>query len=283
MTDRSVLVTGASSGIGEACALHLAARGWLVFAGVRRLEDGERVQAAASGAVEPVLLDVTDADGVERVLADIRTRTGGRLTAVVNNAGIAVGGPIEYLPLDDWRRQFEVNVFGQLAVTRAALPLIRTAGSTGRVVFIGSIGGRLSTPLLAPYDASKFALEAIAESLRHELRPSGIKVVLVEPGGVKTPIWEKGRRSADEIEASLSAEAKERYGWAVAGVRKGIDMQERQGVAPGRVAQVVENALTNARPRARYLVGLDARATAVVARVLPDSARDAVVRRVTRP
>jgi NAD(P)-dependent dehydrogenase (short-subunit alcohol dehydrogenase family) len=283
MTDRSVLVTGASSGIGEACALHLAARGWLVFAGVRRLEDGERVQAAASGAVEPVLLDVTDADGVERVLADIRTRTGGRLTAVVNNAGIAVGGPIEYLPLDDWRRQFEVNVFGQLAVTRAALPLIRTAGSSGRVVFIGSIGGRLSTPLLAPYDASKFALEAIAESLRHELRPSGIKVVLVEPGGVKTPIWEKGRRSADEIEASLSAEAKERYGWAVAGVRKGIDMQERQGVAPGRVAQVVENALTNARPRARYLVGLDARATAVVARVLPDSARDAVVRRVTRP
>jgi NAD(P)-dependent dehydrogenase (short-subunit alcohol dehydrogenase family) len=283
MTDRSVLVTGASSGIGEACALHLAARGWLVFAGVRRLEDGERVQAAASGAVEPVLLDVTDADGVERVLADIRTRTGGRLTAVVNNAGIAVGGPIEYLPLDDWRRQFEVNVFGQLAVTRAALPLIRTAGSAGRVVFIGSIGGRLSTPLLAPYDASKFALEAIAESLRHELRPSGIKVVLVEPGGVKTPIWEKGRRSADEIEASLSAEAKERYGWAVAGVRKGIDMQERQGVAPGRVAQVVENALTNARPRARYLVGLDARATAVVARVLPDSARDAVVRRVTRP
>jgi NAD(P)-dependent dehydrogenase (short-subunit alcohol dehydrogenase family) len=217
------------------------------------------------------------------VLADIRTRTGGRLTAVVNNAGIAVGGPIEYLPLDDWRRQFEVNVFGQLAVTRAALPLIRTAGSAGRVVFIGSIGGRLSTPLLAPYDASKFALEAIAESLRHELRPSGIKVVLVEPGGVKTPIWEKGRRSADEIEASLSAEAKERYGWAVAGVRKGIDMQERQGVAPGRVAQVVENALTNARPRARYLVGLDARATAVVARVLPDSARDAVVRRVTRP
>lgn len=283
MTDRSVLVTGASSGIGEACALHLAARGWLVFAGVRRIEDGERVQAAASGAVEPVLLDVTDAGGVERVLADIRTRTGGRLTAVVNNAGIAVGGPIEYLPLDDWRRQFEVNVFGQLAVTRAALPLIRTAGSAGRVVFIGSIGGRLSTPLLAPYDASKFALEAIAESLRHELRPSGIKVVLVEPGGVKTPIWEKGRRSADEIEASLSAEARERYGWAVAGVRKGIDMQERQGVAPGRVAQVVENALTTPRPRARYLVGLDARATAVVARVLPDSARDAVVRLVTRP
>src|SRR5690242_14609163 len=283
MTDRSVLVTGASSGIGEACALHLAARGWLVFAGVRRLEDGERVQAAASGAVEPVLLDVTDADGVERVLADIRTRTGGRLTAVVNNAGIAVGGPIEYLPREDWRRQFEVNVFGQVAVTRAALPLIRTAGSAGRVVFIGSIGGRLSTPLLAPYDASKFALEAIAESLRHELRPSGIKVVLVEPGGVKTPIWEKGRRSGDEIEASLAAEAKERCGWAVAGVRKGIDMQERQGVAPGRVAQVVENALTNARPRARYLVGLDARATAVVARVLPDSARDAVVRRVTRP
>lgn len=283
MPDRSVLVTGASSGIGEACALHLAARGWRVFAGVRRVEDGDRLQAAAQGSLEPVLVDVTNGEFVDRVLTDIAARTSGRLTAVVNNAGVAVGGPIEYLPLDEWRRQFEVNVFGQLAVTRAALPLIRAAGPDGRIVFIGSIGGRVSTPLLAPYDASKFALEAIAESLRHELRPSGIKVVLIEPGAVKTPIWEKGRRTADEVEASMSAEARERYAWAVAGVRKGIDQQERQGVPPSKVAEVVERALTSPRPRARYLVGLDALATAVVARVLPDSARDAVVRVFTRP
>jgi NAD(P)-dependent dehydrogenase (short-subunit alcohol dehydrogenase family) len=279
MVPRSVLITGASTGIGEACALRLAAQGWHVFAGVRRLEDGQRLAGAATGTLEPLILDVTDEPGVEKALGQV----GDRLTAVVNNAGVAVGGPIEYLPLDDWRHQFEVNVIGQLAVTRAALPFIRAAGPGGRVVFIGSIGGRISTPLLGPYDASKFALEAIAESLRHELRPAGIKVALIEPGAVATPIWDKGRRAADEIEAALPAEAKTRYQWAVEAVRKGIDMQEKNGVPADKVAQVVEKALTSSRPRARYLVGKDAVVMAAVARLLPDSTRDFLVRNVTKP
>jgi len=277
---RSVLITGASTGIGEACALHLAERGWQVFAGVRREEDGQRLAAAAGGGwLEPIILDVTDEPGVLKAVSGL----GDRLTAVVNNAGIAVGGPIEYLPLDDWRRQFEVNVIGQLAVTRAALPLIRAEGAGGRLVYIGSIGGRISTPLLGPYGASKFALEAICESMRHELAPSGIKVVLIEPGAVRTAIWDKGRRDADAIEAALPAEAISRYKWAVDGVRKGIDMQERNGVPPAKVAEVVERALTSPRPRARYLVGRDAMAMAAVARLLPDPARDFLVRTVSKP
>jgi NAD(P)-dependent dehydrogenase (short-subunit alcohol dehydrogenase family) len=259
--------------------VRLAEQGWHVFAGVRRDEDGQRLVGATTGMIEPLILDVTDEAGVEKAMGKV----GGQLTAVVNNAGVAVGGPVEYLPLDEWRRQFEVNVIGQVAVTQAALPLIREAGDGGRVVFIGSIGGRLSTPLMGPYDASKFALEAIAESLRHELRPAGIKVVLIEPGAVRTPIWEKGRHSADGVEESLSPEAISRYRWAIDGVRKGIDLQERNGVPPTRVAEVVDRALTSPRPKARYLIGRDALVMATMARLLPDSARDFLVRAVTRP
>jgi NAD(P)-dependent dehydrogenase (short-subunit alcohol dehydrogenase family) len=282
MPARTVLVTGAATGIGEACATHLAAQGWRVFAGVRRVEDGERLHAAP-GAPEPVLFDVTDEHAVDGALAEVAGRTGGRLTAVVNNAGVAMGGPVEYLPLDDWRRQFEVNLFGQLAVTRAALPLLRAEGPGARLAFIGSIGGRMSNPMMAPYSASKHALEALAESMRHELYPSGIRVVLIEPGAVRTPIWDKGRRTADELEAELPAEAMQRYQWAIDAVRKGIDMQQRQGVAPRVVAKVVARALTEAHPRARYPVGRDAHVMAAVTRVLPDSARDALVRRFLRP
>jgi NAD(P)-dependent dehydrogenase (short-subunit alcohol dehydrogenase family) len=274
-----VLISGASSGIGEACALLLADRGWQVFAGVRRDEDGERLAAAATGNLEPVLLDVTDAASIEKAIGQV----GDRLTAVVNNAGVAVGGPIEYLPVEEWRRQYEVNVIGQVAVTRAALPLIRAGGPGGRVVFMGSIGGRISTPLLAPYDSTKFALEAIAESLRHELAPAGIKVVLIEPGAVRTPIWEKGRNTADEMEATMPPEALDRYRWAIDGVRKGFHMSERNGVPPVQVAEAVEQALTSPRPRARVLVGRDAKVMAAIDRLLPDSVRDRLVRMATKP
>jgi NAD(P)-dependent dehydrogenase (short-subunit alcohol dehydrogenase family) len=279
MASRSVLISGASTGIGEACALRLADRGWHVFAGVRRDEDARRLAAAATGILEPVMLDVTDATSIEEALRQV----GDRLTAVVNNAGVAVGGPVEYLAVDEWRHQYEVNVIGNVAVTVAALPLIRAAGPGGRVVFMGSIGGRISTPLLAPYDSSKFALEAIAESLRHELAPAGIKVVLIEPGAVRTPIWDKGRRRADDMEAALPPEALSRYQWAVDGIRKGIDMQVRNGMPPARVAEAVEQALTSPRPRARYVVGRDAKVMAAIDRLLPDSARDFLVRIATKP
>jgi len=279
---RSVLVIGSSSGIGEACALHLASKGWDVFAGVRQPRDAERLRESASGSLSPVTLDVTDESSIDSALAEVSERTSGRLTAVLNNAGVAIGGPLEYLSLEEWRRQLEVNVIGPVAVTRACLPLIRRSGRGGRVVFIGSIGGRIATPLVAPYAASKFALEAIAESLRHELRSAGIKVVLIEPGAVRTPIWDKGQSRADEMENEYSPDALGHYRRSIDGLRKNMQMQARNGVPPAHVADVVYNVLTATKPRARYLVGADAVAMAAVSRLPPDVARDALVRIVTR-
>jgi NAD(P)-dependent dehydrogenase (short-subunit alcohol dehydrogenase family) len=275
---RPVLVTGASSGIGRACALRLAGAGWWVFAGVRRAEDAAALKgAAAAGAhLDPVSLDVTDETSVAGAIETITGRTGGTLSAVVNNAGTAFGGPIEYLGLEEWRRQFEVNLFGQLAVTRAALPLLR-AGEDPRVVFIGSIGARVPSPLLAPYTSSKAALATTAATLRQELAPFSFKVVLVEPGAVKTPIWEKGRHDADRLERDLDGVAAARYRKAIESVRAGIDMQDRNGISPETVAEVVVRALTARRPRSRYTVGTDARLMGLATRLLPDVALDGVV------
>ena len=276
----AVLVTGASTGIGEACALRLDGLGHHVFAGVRREADGERLRAASSGRLEPVLLDVTDGDQIEAAAKQIGAGAGS-LQGLVNNAGIGKGGPIEYLPLDDWRTQLEVNVVGQVAVTQAMLPLIRQG--KGRVVFIGSIGGKSSTALTAPYNASKHAIEAIGESLRYELSPWGIWVAVVEPGAVKTPIWDKTRQEADRLERELPEEARDRYGRHIAAVRKALEMQARRGVAPEQVAKAVEHALFSSRPKTRYPVGPDARLQSAMVRLLPDRTREAVIRRVAGP
>lgn len=276
----AVLVTGASTGIGEACALRLDGLGHHVFAGVRREADGERLRAASSGRLEPVLLDVTDGHQIEAAAKQIGAGAGS-LQGLVNNAGIGKGGPIEYLPLDDWRTQLEVNVVGQVAVTQAMLPLIRQG--KGRVVFIGSIGGKSSTALTAPYNASKHAIEAIGESLRYELSPWGIWVAVVEPGAVKTPIWDKTRQEADRLERELPEEARDRYGRHIAAVRKALEMQARRGVAPEQVAKAVEHALFSSRPKTRYPVGPDARLQSAMVRLLPDRTREAVIRRVAGP
>ncbi|MCL4293049.1 MAG: SDR family NAD(P)-dependent oxidoreductase, partial [Acidimicrobiia bacterium] len=195
--------------------------------------------------------------------------------------GIARGGPVEYLPVDDWRLQFEVNLFGQVAVTQAMMPLLRDA--RGRIVFIGSNSGRISTPMMAPYGASKFAIEALAASMRLELRPWGMKVVVVEPGAVKTAIWEKGRALADELEAVMPADAASRYGDQIAAIRKGIETQDRTGIPADRVAAVVEKALTADRPRARYQVGIDSHVSAAASRVLPDRLLDVAVAKLAGP
>jgi NAD(P)-dependent dehydrogenase (short-subunit alcohol dehydrogenase family) len=283
MSESSILVTGASSGIGEACARHFDRLGWAVFAGVRRDEDGDRLKAGSSGRLRSLLLDVTDVASIEMAVKQISAASGdASLTAVVNNAGIALGGPVEYLALDEWRRQFEVNVIGQVAVTKAVLPLIRRSATAGRVVFMGSIGGRVASPFVAPYAASKHAIEAIAESMRHELADTGIRTVVIEPGAVRTPIWDKGQSAADEIESSLPPEGLERYRPAIAGLRKAMEFQARTGVDPAVVARVVERAVTSPRPAARYLVGRDAKVMALVARVLPDRVRDATMRATMR-
>lgn len=276
------LVTGASTGIGRACALRLAREGWHVFAGVRRAEDGERLVDGASGAIEPVLLDVTDEQQVASVFATV-TDTVGRsgLRALVNNAGVALGGPLEYLPTDRWRAQFEVNVFGQITVTRHAMPLLRR--SRGRLIFIGSNSGRVAAPLMGPYTSSKFAIEGIADTLRLELHGSGIDVVVVQPGAIRTDIWDKGRSQIDELQEVMPPEAFDTYAPLIAGIKAGIDNSERTGAAPEAVADVVMRAVQARRPRTRYQVGVDSKVSVAAARVLPGRILDPILRAVIKP
>ncbi|MGH9028222.1 MAG: SDR family oxidoreductase [Acidimicrobiales bacterium] len=277
---KAVLVSGASTGIGEACALHLDRLGHKVYAGVRKEQDAKRLRGESSDRLVPVMLDVTDAQQIHEVAEQVRQEAGS-LQGVVNNAGIAKGGPLEYLSLETWRQQLEVNVIGQVAVTKAVLPLSRDGN--GRVVFIGSIGGKVATPMLGPYCASKFAVEAVAEALRHELQPWRISVSVVEPGAIKTAIWDKGRHEVERMQRDLPAEATERYAAHVEAVRKGIEMQDRQGVSPYKVAKAVEHALFSSRPKTRYVVGVDAKAQSAMVRLLPDRPREAIIRRFAGP
>jgi NAD(P)-dependent dehydrogenase (short-subunit alcohol dehydrogenase family) len=209
------------------------------------------------------------------------------LAAVVNNAGTALGGPVEYLPLDLWREQFAVNVFGQIAVTKAALPLLRLyrgegRNRRGRVVFIGSNSGRQAAPMLGPYSSSKFAVEGLADTLRMELAGSGVSVVLIEPGAIKTPIWDKGRELSDRLERELPAEALQRYRGLIDATRGAIEMQDSSGAPPEKAAAVVARALEAKRPLARYQVGADATVSVLAARLLPDRIRDLAMRKLMK-
>jgi NAD(P)-dependent dehydrogenase (short-subunit alcohol dehydrogenase family) len=262
---RAALVTGASSGIGAACSVRLARAGWRVFAGVRRAGD-------APTATEEILLDVTDEDQVRAAAEHV-----GQLDGLVNNAGIALAIPLEFIPLDELRRQFEVNVFGQVAVTQAFLPHLRR--SRGRIVFIGSIAGQSALPFLGPYAASKHALEAITDTLRLELRPFGIAVSLVQPGTIQTPIWTKSADVADDLANGAGVELTDLYGERIAAFRRVALRRGAKGASPEEVARVVEQALTMERPRTRKLVGLDAKLRSGVER-LPDRLRDRVYERV---
>lgn len=271
MTGHTVVVTGASSGIGRATAEHLADAGWQVFAGVRRQADAD---ALARASITPLLLDVTDADSVRAAVAGVREQAGDRLDGLVNNAGISLGAPVEFVDLDELRSLFEVNVVGLVATTQAFLPLLRNA--PGRIVCIGSISGRFAFPFLGGYAASKHAVEALCDSLRTELRPWHLPVSLVEPGNVDTAIWDKGRADFDAKVAAWPDEAQRLYGDTVPLMRRVVEQSQRHSVPPQRVARSVEHALTARRPRARYLVGADAHAQAILRR-LPDRPRDAVL------
>ncbi|VEG37877.1 short-chain alcohol dehydrogenase [Mycolicibacterium flavescens] len=271
----SVLVTGASRGIGRAIAEHLAARGWQVIAGVRTETDVEAVTALDPHRISAVLLDVTDA-GQIAALADVLPD---RLDAVVNNAGVVVSGPMEAVTSDEWRKQLEVNVIGQLAVTRAVLPRMREA--RGRIVFISSVNGRVSMPLLGAYAASKFALEAAADALRMELQPWRIPVVIVEPAQTDTDMWRTADTMVVEAEAALSPEHRALYAEHIAGMKKMVPVAQRMAVPPEKVSVVVEEALTARRPRPRYVVGLGPKLQVAVVPKLPTRVRDAVLRRVS--
>ncbi|HEY2219768.1 MAG TPA: SDR family oxidoreductase [Gaiellaceae bacterium] len=266
-----VVVTGASSGIGEACALRLVRTGWRVLAGVRTAADGERLREQG---LEPVMLDVTDAAAI----AAAAERLGDdAVDGLVNNAGIAVSMPLEFLPLDELRRQLEVNLVGQLAVTQAFLPQLRR--SQGRIVNVGSIAGRSSLPFLGAYAASKHALEAVTDALRVELRPFGIEVAIVEPATIATPIWTKGGENVQRLLAGMPADVLTLYGERMAAFRNAAAAAARRAEPAEEVAKVVEHALTAERPKTRYVVGRDARRRSRVER-LPDRLRDRLYERV---
>jgi NAD(P)-dependent dehydrogenase (short-subunit alcohol dehydrogenase family) len=277
---KSVLVTGASTGIGRATALQLDRSGWRVFAGVRKEEDAASLRAAGSERLEPLMLDVTAAGQIAAAAERIGAETGeAGLDGLVNNAGIAVPGPLETLPIEDFKRQIDVNLSAQVAVTQALLPAIRTA--RGRIVFITSIGGLMAFPMFGAYHAAKFGLEAVGDVFRQELRPWGISVSVVEPGSIATPIWDRGDAEVDAIAARAGDGHVQLYGEAIDAYREVARKTGERGISPDKVATRIEHALSARRPRVRYLVGADARGQAFASRVLPDRLVDWIVARVT--
>jgi len=273
----TALITGASTGIGRATTLRLAGAGWTVLAGVRDAAAGESlVQDAQAGRVIPLSLDVTDAAQIAKAKERVEEETAaGGLDALVNNAGIGIGGPLELVAQEDLRRQFDVNVFAQVAVTQALLPALRRAH--GRIVFVSSIGGRVAMAFTAPYAASKHAIEAFGDALRVELRTSHVQVTLIEPGSVATPIWDKSRAESDKV--NVPPELQREYGHVPAAMDKVLTDTARRGVPPEQVAETIQRALTARRMKARYVVGRDAKAMLVARRLLPDHVFDALARR----
>jgi NAD(P)-dependent dehydrogenase (short-subunit alcohol dehydrogenase family) len=262
---RSALVTGASSGIGAACAARLVASGWQVFAGVRS-------EGAAPTGTDEIRLDVTDAGDIARAAERI-----GELDALVNNAGVAIAIPLEFIPLEELQRQLGINVIGQVAVTQAFLPHLRR--SRGRIVFVGSIAGRSALPFLGAYAASKHALEALADAWRVELRPFGIEVSLIEPGTIRTPIWTKSAALADSLANGAPPQLDELYGARTAAFGRVAAERGAKGTSVEAVVDAVENALTRDRPRTRRLVGRDAKIRSGI-EWLPDRLRDSVYERL---
>jgi len=260
---RTILVTGASTGIGRTTALFLAANGATVIAGVRD------TTVDLGPDISTIRLDITDADDVAQLQAH-------DLDGLVNNAGIAITGPLEFMPVDELRHQFEVNVIAQLAVTQACFPALTR--NHGRIVNVSSIAGRVALPLYGPYSASKFALEALSDSLRRE--QDDVAVVLVEPGAIATPIWKRGIEAGDALWNAMPPRAHERYAKLVETIRTEAEKQATEGDPPEAVARVIATALSAEHPRTRYVVGREARIQALLARGLPPRALDKLIARL---
>jgi NAD(P)-dependent dehydrogenase (short-subunit alcohol dehydrogenase family) len=267
----TALITGASRGIGRATAFRLAAAGWDVIGGVRHEDAGESLIQGSSGTITPVVLDITDDEQVaalDRVLP-------ATLDAGVVDHGVVVGGPVEGIPIPEFRRQLEVNLIGQVAVTQAVLPRIRQ--SRGRIVFVSSLSGWISSPMVGAYSASKFGLEGMADALRLELRPWHVRVVLVEPAQTSTDMWHNAMDQVDETVAMMTPDHRRLYAKHIEGQRKGIPKSQKMATPAEGAAAVIEHALTTRRPRARYVVGRGPRIMGAVARVVPTPVMDLVL------
>jgi len=281
MSDPFVLVTGSSTGIGKACALYLAKNGFSVIAGVRKTDDAKTLELAAGANLQGIELDIANSDSIAAAAAKITEMTGeSGLAGIVNNAGISVSGPMEFLSRDDWRKQFEVNVFGHVDVTKALLPALRKdvarrGFGSARIMLIGSIAGRVSMPILGPYCASKHAIASIAASLRMELRKQGIHVCLIEPGAIQSEIWRKGEEFVDTT--SNGDPIRKLYGPEIDAVLRSARHSAKNAIPAEVVARLVHRCMTSAHPPRRRTVGRDAMFAAFLRRILPGSVFDRVL------
>ena len=273
------MITGASSGIGRAAALLLDREGFSVYAGVRRMEDGDALAADASAALQPVVLDVTDAASIAAACARVTSLLNGRpLHGIVNNAGTTVTMPLEFADMDAFRAQFEVNTFGAVEVTKTFLPLLARPG--GRIVNVSSGAGRIVTPLLGTYSASKYALVAVSDALRVELRGQGLFVSIIEPGFIDTPIHPKNEAQVESMLQRMPAEGRARYGPAIDKLRAANKRMAKGASPPEDVARAIERALSSRRPRARYPVTFEARLLQWIGPFLSSGLRDAIFGRI---
>lgn len=272
----AVFVTGTSTGIGAATALHLAEEGFRVFAGVRKTSDGEALAARAANGLTPVTIDITDEATISAAVATVAAAVGTRgLAGLVNNAGIVKPAPLEHQPLADFRSQLEVNLVGQLAVTQAFLPLIRLG--RGRIVNVGSIGGRVVLPLHGAYSCSKFGMEALSDALRLELRQWRIPVVHVDPGATETAIFGKTLAALDGLESTLGQEGYERYAPQIAVMRKTVEKTASDTAPALDLAKAIATGLMSDKPKSRYHAGKGAEEAIALARVASDSIKDRAI------
>jgi NAD(P)-dependent dehydrogenase (short-subunit alcohol dehydrogenase family) len=273
------VVTGASTGIGAATARELARQGFHVLAGVRRDRDADAIRGPG---IEPLITDITNSDHIQTLATRVRGDSQGRaIRALINNAGVQANVPIEAFAIEEWRRLFEVNLFGHVAVTQALLPeLIR---SKGRVINISSVGGKVAMGAYGPYAATKFALEAVSDSLRRELAPLGVGVVVIEPGAVRTEMLDRAIATADELMSEMTPEQNQRYGGLVHAVNAQAISSTKAGLPAEAAAKVIAEAVTARKPRTRYTVGRDAALITRLARFLPDRTLDRVITAGLRP
>jgi NAD(P)-dependent dehydrogenase (short-subunit alcohol dehydrogenase family) len=274
-----VLISGASTGMGAAAARELAGRGYHVLAGVRRESDADALRGPR---LEPVILDITDPGQIEAVARRIAGDTARRpLRAVINNAGIAINAPVELLPMAEWRRQFEVNFFGHVALTQAVLPALHA--SSGRVVNISSIGGKVALPTYGAYAGAKFALEAMSDALRRELAPHGVQVVVVEPGGVRTEMTGRGIERMNGTIAAMSPAERGRYGGLLQAIINQATAFTAAGLPAEAAGRIIADAATVRRPRSRYTIGRDAAVLTRLSRMLSDRVLDRLLAANLRP
>lgn len=273
---KAILISGASSGIGRALSLELDRQGYQVFAGVRKPDDAEAIRSQSSDRLIPLLLDVTLPETITAACRDVCVKTGGELYCLINNAGISIGGSMEFISIENFKHQLDVNVIGQLALTQACLPLLRKG--IGRVIFVSSVAGRLVSPFNSPYGVSKAALVAMADGLRLELAPWNIKISVLIVGSVQTPIWEKSSRMAGEILRFMPAESRDMYGKMQSRAGKFYAHAGKHGMQVEELVRITKGVIKSSRPKEYILVGRDAVLIELMAKLLPVRWRDWLVR-----